>query len=155
MPGFGREVLNATGTTIQVSADGAPHWKSGGITIDWTTVTPAASDTTLPDGVVILAGQKGLQFGTVLCRITANGMYGPFASGAADGRQTLTRDQCFIINETILQNGPNGVSVVSTNQRGVFDGGKVFGQRLGVGGAGPPTLAALEAVLPRLQIVTL
>src|SRR5262252_9018809 len=125
MPGYGRELLQSTGYAIQVTADGAPHWKSGGITIDWSTVVAAGSDTTLPDGVVILAGQKGLQFGQVMCRISANGMYGPFLSGATDGRQTLTQDQCFILNTSILQNGPNGIATVSTNQVGAFDGGRV------------------------------
>ena len=154
MPGYGRTLIGtSTGYVVQVSADGEPDWKAGGLTIDWSTVTAAGSDTTLPDGVVIPAGQKGLQFGQVLCRITATGLYGPYLSGATDGRQTLTRDQCFILNGSLLEKGPNGIATVSTIQRGAFDGGLVFGARLGVGAAGQPTLAALQAVMPRLQVV--
>jgi hypothetical protein len=153
MPTYGRQLIGpTTGNPIQVSADGDPDWKTGGITIDWTTVVAVGSDTTLPDGNVIPAGQKGLALGQVLCVITASGKYGPYLSGATDGRQTLTQDQAWILNESVLQLGP-GNTGGPTDHPGVFDGGKVWQARLGVGAAGQPTLAALRAVMPRLQLV--
>jgi hypothetical protein len=64
---FGRRVLSTTGVPTQVSADGSPEWKVGGITLDWATVTAEVSDRTLTDGTVIKAGAKGLEYGTILC----------------------------------------------------------------------------------------
>lgn len=155
MTTFGRNILlPSSGIPVMVSADGSPEWKTGGITIDWSTVTAVGADTPLADGLVIPNGQKGLQFGTVLCQITATGLYGPYAAGAADGRQTLTRDAVFILNESVLQNGPLGLAVGrATDNPAVLYGGRVWGTRLGVGGAGQPTLAALLAVMPRLVVV--
>ncbi|MDL5159412.1 head decoration protein [Actinomycetospora termitidis] len=49
--------------------------KQGGITIDPATVS-ANSD-----------GKKVVKGGTVMGKITATGKYGPYASGASDGRQ--------------------------------------------------------------------
>ena len=42
MPTYGRRTLGSTGVAIQVSADGSPEWKAGGVTIDWATVTAEA-----------------------------------------------------------------------------------------------------------------
>lgn len=78
MTTYGRQVLAQTGTAIAVSADGAPEWKLGGITIDWSTVIAVAADTDPGDGNIIKAGHKGLKYGTVLTRITASGKYAPW-----------------------------------------------------------------------------
>lgn len=75
---FGRNLITTTGQPVQVSADGYPEFKIGGVTIDWNTVPAVAADTTLTDGAVIKAGYRGLQFGTILCKITSSGLYGPF-----------------------------------------------------------------------------
>lgn len=77
MTSFGRQVLAQTGTGIQVSADGLPEWKVGGITISWGTVIPVDADTPLPDFNIIKAGHRGLQYGTVLVR-QASGYYAPW-----------------------------------------------------------------------------
>lgn len=66
---YGRSVLGSTGTAIQATADGRPEWKTGGVTIDWSTVSAEASARTLGDGTVIAAGAKGLELGTILCAI--------------------------------------------------------------------------------------
>lgn len=78
MSTYGRNLITTTGQPVQVSADGYPEWKVGGVTLDWGTIPAVASDTTLLDGTVIKAGYRGLQFGTILCKITASGKYGPF-----------------------------------------------------------------------------
>jgi hypothetical protein len=65
---YGRTRIGDTGYPIQVSADGNPIWRTGGITIDWSTVAAAAADTPLTDLVVIKTGQKGLRFGQVLVK---------------------------------------------------------------------------------------
>ncbi len=78
MPTYGKQVLYTTGQPILVSADGYPEWFTVGVTVDWTTVPTAQQPTTLADGVVIPQGQKGFQYGQVLARIAASGLYGPF-----------------------------------------------------------------------------
>lgn len=260
MPTFGRTVLNSTGVPTQVTADGSPEWKAGGITIDWATVTAEASDRTLLDGTVIKAGAKGLEFGTIMAEIataevqtvtlanatggtftlTGNGnttaaiaynasaatvqaairtlggnyseavvtgsaggpytvtypfasgdvaaltytdsttgsghsitiatstagssagTYGPYASNATDGRQTLVRGRCFILNETVTELGPLGLGTKATNHPAVFDGGMVWRDRLKVGGDNPtsigglqPTESAFETAFPRIRYADL
>lgn len=62
----------ATGEPQFVSADGLPEYKAGGITIDWSTVTAAAADTTLADGTFVASGKKALVRGTIMDQITVN-----------------------------------------------------------------------------------
>lgn len=149
----GRQVLASLGRTVRASATDDAENKVAGITIDWATVTAAGSDTTLPDGVVIKAGQKGLPFGTLLAKITASGKYGPALSSASDGRQTWAAGSFFLLDETVLENPPFGFSAHMTNHPPVIDGGLVFKARLQVGGTGQPTLAQVLAVLPRLKVL--
>jgi hypothetical protein len=66
---FGRRVLSTTGTPTQVTADGSPEWKTGGITLAWSTVTAEVTARTLTDGTIIAAGAKGLEYGTILCAL--------------------------------------------------------------------------------------
>lgn len=254
MPTYGRQLLGTTGEDIQVTADGLPDWHAVGVTLDWSTVTAAISDTTLDDGTIIKAGQKGLPFGTVLCKITVAevqtvtltggptggtftlsgngettdpiaynaaaatvqtelralggdysevvvtgsaggpwtvsfpaevgnpaqltgsgasltggttpnvsiatttpgsagiGKWGPYDSNATDGRQTLARGNCVILNRTVLELGFAGVAVASDHP-GVIEGGLVWKARIRAGGAGQPSWNNLEAALPRLRYV--
>src|SRR4028118_2050993 len=67
---YGRQVLGTIGQIIRVALDHMAHWKTGGITLAWETIAAVAEDTTLTGGTIIKAGQKGLRFGQILCRIT-------------------------------------------------------------------------------------
>lgn len=159
MPSYGRVATYTTGQPLMVAADALQNmaWKTGGITMDWATVATVGADTTLGDGTVIPNGQKGIEYGTVLCRITASGKYGPYNSGATDGRQTLARGECFILNESVLQTAPFGIGAAVTDHPAVFEGGKVFKDRLKAAATGTVTLpayAALEAALPLLRYVS-
>lgn len=154
MPTYGRQVLGKTGRPLEVTADGKPEWKTGGVTLDWSTVTAVGADTTLADDTLVKSGAKALEFGTVLCRIIASGKFGPYASGAADGRQTLTRGSVFILNETLLELGTvPGLMAPPTDHPGVIEGGRLRQPRVKVGSAGQPTVAALEAAMPRVSWV--
>lgn len=248
--GFGTSTIATTGTNMRVSADGCPEWKIGGVTIDWADVTAVASDTTLPDGTVILTGDKYLRYGTVLTlkgvaeiqsldlsagndptagtfvltvpefetnpggsatlawNVSAaamqtaleaivgtgmvtvskssfvytitfnrllgviptltvdddlltgatsvtvtestagvgNGYYGPYASGATDGRQTLTRGHCFILDQTVI------ASQLHSDQIAVFDGGNVWMQRI-LNLSTNPSESNLLTAFPRLKPV--
>jgi hypothetical protein len=67
---YGRRSIGTTGVDIQVTADGSPEWATGGITLDWATVTAEVTARTLVSGTIIAAGAKGLEHGTILCEKT-------------------------------------------------------------------------------------
>lgn len=71
MGGIGRVTLRQqTGRPVRLSADGYPEWMPIGVTVDWSKVTAVSSDTTLDDGTVVYDGEKYLEVGTVLVKIT-------------------------------------------------------------------------------------
>jgi hypothetical protein len=89
------------------------------------------------------------------------GFFGPYDPGASDGRQTLTRGDCFILDETVLQY-PTGSALLgpSSDQVGsLIEGGDVFVDRvMHSGGAAAslalgPTLANLTTAFPRVSFV--
>jgi hypothetical protein len=147
---FGRTVLGTVGTTIQLSADGEPKAKAGGVTLDWASFAAVGADTTVNDGVVVPAGAKYARYGQLITRITASGRYGPYDPAAADGRQLLVRGQAFLVNRTVLNNDPRG------EYPEAIEGGRVWKARLIQAGTGTaslaagPTLANLEATFPLL-----
>jgi len=145
MPSYGPTTIYQGGRGVMalkvVGAD--TQWKVGGVTIDWATITAVSVDTTLADGRVVKAGDKYLRYGQVLCRITASGKFGPYASGAADGRQTLTTGDCFILNETVVYSEPG------SDHPAVFDGGNVYVERV-TDVAGAPAVASLRTAFPRV-----
>lgn len=158
---FGRQLLNnSTVYPTRVSADGSPIYKAGGITIDWPSVTAPTVDTTLPDNSVILTGRKYLRYGQIMTKITASGKFGPYDPAAGDGRQTLTRGEAFIIDETVLQYGGTGATTgAQVDQLGVIEGGMVWNARILNAGTGTaslaagPTYANVLATFPRLSLV--
>jgi hypothetical protein len=117
--------LSRGGGYIGASADGSPEYKVGGVTIDWTTVPANNADTTLDDGNVIKSGTKYIPFGCILAKITASGLYGPYDAGASDGRETLTRGACYILNETVASDDGD-----ADNPGAVFEGGRIFSDRV-------------------------
>src|SRR5689334_11293933 len=95
-----RNILSQTWThptTVSVPFEEL-KFKSGGVTLDLTTVATLAADATLADGSVVRAGLKYLRYGQVLARISASRMYGPYDPNATDGRQVLARGECFVLN---------------------------------------------------------
>lgn len=151
---FGRQLLTGNQYILptRVSADGRPKYKSGGVTVDWTTVTATGSNagsvTTLADGSVINGVQSLLRYGQIITKITGTGTnktgyFGPYDSAALDGRQTLTRGECFIVDETVLQYGTGmaGNSVVNDQIGGVFDAGEAFLDRIIQSGTATASLA--------------
>lgn len=160
---YGRQNLTpVVGYPLRVSADGSPEWKTGGVSIDWSTVTAVAtSDATLINGTVVAVGQKALRYGQVLTKISASGKFGPYDTAATDGRQTLTRGECYVLNETVLENGPlSGLLSGPTNHPAVIEGGLVFYDRLLIGAAtnelgaaAGPSVVNFNAAFPRMQYV--
>jgi hypothetical protein len=141
---YGRTVLsNNSVFATRVSADGKPVYKAGGITIDWTTVVAASGDVTLTDGSVVKDGQKYLRYGQVMTKITASGQFGPYDPAVTDGRQTLTRGSCYILDETVLQysSGSTKLSAANDIVGSAIEGGAVFIDRVLQSGVATHTLA--------------
>jgi hypothetical protein len=150
---FGRTTVGtATGNPVQVLADGRTDgFKTGGVTIDWTTVTAVSgSAATLADGTVVAIGDKYLRYGTILDKITASGKYGPVDTAASDGREAMARGDSFILNETVVE------SEVGSDHVPCFDAGLVFEDRLltneNVGSADNPTRANVLTAFPGIRI---
>jgi hypothetical protein len=80
-----------------------------------------------------------------------NGWYGPYDPAATDGRQTLARGSCYVMNETVRMQD------LHSNHPPVLDGGRVFRARILQSGtaahslAAGPTLAEFEAAFPRIN----
>jgi hypothetical protein len=257
---FGRQVLDQVGVSLQLSADGQPEVKSGGITLDWTTIAAVGADTTFTSGFFVPSGEKYIRYGQVVNRIgvvaqvqtitvtgtptggnftiqgvrydtgatgtavipynataavaqplldsifgagnttvgggalpgaaltvtfngfwgngqqvmtvpatafiggttpaatvaittpgnTAGGLWGPYDPAATDGRQTLSRGDTFLINESVREID------LKSNYPVALNGGLVWRERIlattGTASlAAGPTFAALEAVMPRLR----
>jgi hypothetical protein len=152
MSSFGRIDQGSVGKGIQVSADGRPEAKTGGITIDWSTRTAQAStDAVWEENVTLKVGKKGYRYGQVMCRITASGKFGAYDPAASDGRQTLAQGDCVILNRSVLED-----ERMSDHPEAIV-GGDVFLDRIIHSGTGThtlaagPTLAELLAAFPRLQ----
>jgi hypothetical protein len=152
---YGRNVIGTVGGGYQLSADGVPRAKLGGVTIDWSTVAAVSgSDVTLPDGTVVPVGQKYLAAGQTVVQITASGKFGPFDPAAADGRQTLAANAgtCFLLNRAALASEPKD------DYPEAIYGGRVWAARVlntGAGAhtlAGGPTLAEIKSTFPQLEL---
>ncbi len=161
---FGRTFLpNNQIFPTQVSLDNRPNFKPGGVTLDWATVNTAGgsgtSTATLGDGSTIYDNVKYLRYGQIITYINASGKYGPYDPSATDGRQTLTRGQCYIVNQTTTQyvTGVAPNSVVNDMVGGVFDEGSVFADRVLHSGTNTatgtlgPTLSNFNTAFPGIR----
>lgn len=113
---------------------------------DATSLTGGAGDTF---AITVANAQPGGRFGK----------YGPYDPDAADGRQTLRRGECFILNQTVLETGvAGGLDPGVTDHPAVFDGGPTWRARLLITTgahslAAGPTVAEFEAAFPRVEYV--
>lgn len=78
--------------------------------------------------------------------VAGGGKYGPYDSGASDGRQTLTRGECFILNKTILE------SAEQSDYPDVIEGGLVYIDRI-TDITTNPSRANILTAFPMLRIV--
>lgn len=85
-----------------------------------------------------------------------SGYFGPYDPSATDGRQTLSRGKCFILNRTIKEKGFGAnINIAPTNHPQVFDGGTVWKDRVlmttGTHSlAAGPTVTEFETAFPRI-----
>ena len=117
------------------------------------TATPAKvqdgvsnGDATLADGTIVKSGDKYLLAGTVLAKITASGKYGPHDTTVSDGRQTLTRGDCWLLTKTLVmsEQGSAGTGFV-------IDAGLVWKDRLQIDGTGQVTSANFATAFPGID----
>jgi hypothetical protein len=155
--------FNATGATVlaaiqavmgpnQVASQSGGPLGTGAVTIVFN----------IQEAVMVVNGAS-LTGGTVTPAVTvvgaSAGKFGPYDPAATDGRQTLTRGEAFILDETFLVT-PGGAQLPVSNENigGVFDGGLIYIDRViqsGVAAASltlGPTLANFLAVFPTVRI---
>ena len=150
----------SSGIPISCSYDGKPEWKGGSAVIDWNTVAAVTgSPVTINDQITIPVGAKYLRYGQFMTQITATGLFGPYDPAGGDGRDILARGRCGLLYMTILEKGVMGFTTRDPSYRNLITGGKVWYDRIIQSGVAAhslilgPTLAELQAVLPRLEIV--
>lgn len=113
------------------------------ITVDSSALTTAASTVT----VTITTTTQGT---------STSGKYGPYDPAATDGRQTLSRGKCFILNRTVKELGYGAnINIVQTDHPQVFDGGTVWKDRVVMTTgthslAAGPTVTEFESAFPRV-----
>jgi len=158
---YGLNTLTKTGRNVMVIADGDFRgMKSGGITLDLTTVPASGTSTiTLTDDSVVPPGANYMRFGQVVTKITASGKFGPYDPAASDGRQTLVRGECFVLNRTWIDNTAGAGMLQGTSHPAVFDTGRVWKERILQSGtvtgtlALGPTLANFNTAFPGISYV--
>lgn len=141
---YGRSVLGRVGSSVIVSADGNPLYKSGAVKINWEAITAASSliqvtpqgDQSTIDSFDLLTasgwadivevGEKYIRWGTVICKLvggTYDGQYVPYgsASGLGGGVISKLRGDVFILNQSVRDAEDNPVAI---------EGGLLFKHRL-------------------------
>lgn len=93
----------------------------------------------------------GVTMATTTSGVSGGGKYGPYDSGASDGRQTLTRGRCYILNQTVTELAAGGLIPAPTDHPAVIEGGLVWRARLRIGGSGQPSVADFETAFPRIR----
>lgn len=157
---------NATASAVQTAIQALSNVGAGNATVTGSAGGPYTI--TFADSlgaVTVTASGAGLTGGTSpAAGVTQSapggdlGKYGPYDPAATDGRQLLTRGECFILNRTVLQQNPVGLNVHNTDSPAVFEGGRVWKARIlmttGAHSlAAGPTVAEFEAAFPRVVYV--
>jgi hypothetical protein len=102
----------------------------------------------------------GASLGTPGAGADNQGMYGPYDPAAADGRQTLTRGECYVMDFTVLQyNVASTISPQNDIVGDAIEGGLIWIDRVIQSGtathtlAAGPTKAEFLAAFPNFRIV--
>jgi hypothetical protein len=91
-----------------------------------------------------LTGATLVSIATSTQGVVGGEKYGAYASGATDGRQTLTRGECYILNKTVLQ------SYEESDHPDVIYGGIVYKSRI-TDIATNPSWANILTAFPQIQ----
>lgn len=158
--------FNASAATVQTAIQGLSNVGAGNATVTGSAGGPYTI--TFADSLgatTVAASGAGLTGGTSPSATVGQnapggdvGYYGPYDPAALDGRQLLTRSECFILNRTVLQQNPLGLNVHNADNPAVFDGGRAWKARIlmttGAHSlAAGPTVAEFEAAFPDITYV--
>lgn len=139
MSTYGRVSLESVGRGIQVTADGAPKAKAGGVTIEWAAVVAATADANLspigegldvPSDDFVYTGEKYLRYGQIVCKLvggTSAGKYVPYGatSGLGGGTvSTTAKGDWYILNQTVHEGN------VNSDHPPAIEGGLLWRSRL-------------------------
>jgi hypothetical protein len=154
----GTIAYNASASTVQVALEALSNVGVGKAIVSGSAGGPytVTFDRSLGNVAQMTADATSLTSGTTatvtvatLTAGAAGGLWGPYASGATDGRATVARGNAVILNETILED--SGLAGQATDITGALEGGMVWRARLRVGGTGQPSWATFEAAFPRIR----
>lgn len=144
--------VGSTGVTVTGSAGGpfTATFAAALGELDTLTATSSLTGGTTPS-VTMTTSSQGSEYGK----------YGPYNPAASDGRQTIARGACFILDQTWLYTA-QGVPGFPANDNigGVFEAGDVWKARVLQSGVAThtlalgPTLAEFEAAFPRISYYT-
>lgn len=145
--------VGANNVTVSGSA-GGPYTITFGEILGTVVVTGSAASLT--------GGTPTLTIGASLGVNNTQGFYGPYDPSASDGRQTLTRGSCYVMDQTYLQYGLAGSSITAPNDvvGNAIEGGLIFLDRIIQSGAAThslalgPTLSEFMAAFPNFRFVT-
>lgn len=145
MSTYGRVVYTRTGFGIQVSADGNPTAKVGGITVEWAAIPAASADYEVrPNGELVdtnflsnaspaddyvFAGKKFLRYGTVMCKLiggTSAGKYVPYGSTTGLGGGAIST----AVGDWVILNSSKHEEDYNSDHPQAIVGGQVFKHRL-------------------------
>lgn len=157
-----------TAATVQAAIVAASNVGAGNAVVSGSnggpfTVTFANSLGVASIGTISPASLTG---GTPTATVVSNapggnvGRFGPFDPNATDGRQILTRGECYVLDETWMLT-PGGASLPQNNEiiGGVIEGGDIWIDRVLQSGtnahslAAGPTLAEFLAAFPSFNLV--
>lgn len=154
-----KKLAQRTGRPVRLTASNDNIWKAIGVTVAWPLVTAVTVVTTLADDTLVQPGEKYIEVGTVMVKVTSgpfSGYYAPFKSDAADGRQTITRGSVGLMDVTIKEQELTIMGLNLQNEHlGLLEGGYVWTPRLKVtenGAALAPSLAAVLTAFPELHL---
>ena len=143
-----------------IDADGADQItvsKSGFVyTITFPESLDNVAAVTVNSASLTSGGTVAVTIGTSTQGTSTSGKYGPYDPSATDGRQTLSRGRCFVLNRTVKENGYGAnINIAATDHLQVFDGGTVWKDRIlmttGTHSlAAGPTVTEFETAFPRI-----
>src|SRR5215831_2961371 len=149
---YGRQSLGTSGYPVTVLATDIEdtEWKPGGLTLDWSLIAAVGSDTLLPDGTLVKAGQKFLRFGQILCISGNSAVQTATWTGGPTGGSAIISVPAFGALNTAYQVAP--ISATASAQD--FTNALVAVPSIGVGGVSVVRTGSGTAGAPYVYTMT-
>lgn len=167
---------NATGAAVQASLQALNRFGPDGVTVARTgagtagdpyvytaTYNKSSGDVSTPAGTHTFLGgtTPTITIATGTAAGSTAGYFGPYDPNATDGRATLARGECYILDETVLQYGAGTalLSAATDHYGSCVEGGLLWRPRVLHSAAQThtlargPTLAEVEAAFPNVRWV--